>query len=247
MKRYTYQEFVNNARKIHHNKYDYSKFVYTNSRTKGVIICLKHDVEFLQNPQHHLRGCGCRICAIQDIAARKYTTEWFITQSNKIHGNAYDYSLVCYISNKLKVKIICRRHGVFEQTPNSHISGKQGCPTCKKSKGELEVKKFLDVNNIKYVTQKKFDSCKGVSKLLPFDFYLPDYNICIEYDGIQHFRGWCRYKEQKEKNLIFLNKIRNNDSVKTNYCKYNNIKLIRIKYSEFKSIDTILRKEILKN
>ena len=110
----------------------------------------------------------------------------------------------------------------------------------------MEVKKFLDLNNINYVVQKKFDNCKGVSKPLPFDFYLPDYNTCIEYDGIQHFRGWCRYSEQKEKNLINLTKIKNNDKIKTNYCKYNNIKLIRIKYSMFKNIDAILRKEVLK-
>ena len=113
MKRYSYQEFITKARKIHHNKYDYSKFVYKNSRTTSTIICLKHGVEFLQNPQHHLRGCGCRVCAVQDIAASKYTTEWFIKESNKIHGDTYDYSLVFYTSNKIKVKIICKYHGVF--------------------------------------------------------------------------------------------------------------------------------------
>lgn len=245
MRRYSLQQFIENANKIHHNKYDYSKFIYKNSRTNGLIICKKHNISFIQNPQRHLRGCGCRKCGREETTKKQLLPkELFIKKSNIIHNNIYDYKLVVYKNNKTKVKIICKKHGIFEQSPNSHR--RSGCPTCCLSKGEIKVKKFLDINNIKYISQKKFNDCIGKKRELPFDFYLTDYNICIEYDGIQHFKGWVRYKEQKKRNLIMLNVVRNNDKIKTNYCKNNNIKLIRIKYSEFENIDTILKKEILK-
>ena len=129
------------------------------------------------------------------------------------------------------MKIICPIHGVFEQTPNSHLRG-SGCPICKTSKGELEIQRILYNKNIKYITQYTFDNCKNKRKL-PFDFYLPDYNMCIEFDGKQHYET-IKYWGGEET----LIKTKNNDKIKTNYCKNNNIKLIRIKYNE--CIDDIL-------
>jgi len=72
---------------------------------------------------------------------------------------------------------------------------------------------------------------------LPFDFHLPEYNIYIEYDGEQHFK---RYKFEKDDNNLNIRKLR--DQIKTDYCKNNNIKLIRIKYTDFKKIESILNK-----
>lgn len=95
-------------------------------------------------------------------------------------------------------------------------------PRNEPSAGELEIKNILDSRNIKYERQKKFDDCKNRNKL-PFDFYLPDYNICIEYDGRQHFN---------ERTMYFTEDIEINDNIKTEYCKDNNIELIRIRYDE---------------
>lgn len=104
---------------------------YINTRTKVIITCSIHG-DFEQSASSHLQGCGCPNCAHN----LKYTKNSFIEKANKIHFNKYDYSLVNYINSKLKVKIICFEHGIFEQTPNHHLSN-GGCPICAYSKGEL--------------------------------------------------------------------------------------------------------------
>ena len=226
-KKLTNNEFIEISNKIHNNFFDYSLTNYINNKTKVEIICPIHGV-FKQKPINHtsLRQ-ACPKCG----GTEKLTNEKFIELSNKIHNNKYDYINVDYINNTKKVKIICPIHGVFEQTPNSHLRG-SGCPICKTSKGELEIQRILYNKNIKYITQYTFDNCKNKRKL-PFDFYLPDYNMCIEFDGKQHYET-IKYWGGEET----LIKTKNNDKIKTNYCKNNNIKLIRIKYNE--CIDDIL-------
>ena len=100
-----------------------------------------------------------------------------------------------------------------------------GCPKCKSSRGEQLIINFLKNNNIKFVFQKKFENCK-YKRLLSYDFYLPDKNICIEFDGIQHFKPINKFGGEQG----LLNR-QNNDEIKNIYCHTNNIKLIRIKYN----------------
>lgn len=108
---------------------------------------------------------------------------------------------------------------------------------CNKSHGEREIKIWLDGHGISYVAQKKFADCADVNPL-PFDFFLPDYNKLIEYDGIQHFRpvdffgGQSTYK-----------KLASHDHIKTEYCMNNNIDLLRIPY--YKDVNTELNNYIL--
>lgn len=77
---------------------------------------------------------------------------------------------------------------MFEQSPNDHLGKKTGCPICKESNGENIVRKYLSDNHIKYIPQHRFKDCRDKNPL-PFDFYLPKYNTCIEYDGEQHFKA----------------------------------------------------------
>jgi len=77
----------------------------------------------------------------------------------------------------------------------------------------------------------KFDGCININKL-PFDFYLPEKNICIEYDGEQHFRNIFSDKSFKETKI--------NDNIKDEFCIKNNIFLIRIPYFKFEEINNIL-------
>ena len=98
----------------------------------------------------------------------------------------YDYCDVKYVNAISKVEIICDKHGTFNQTPNNHLSGK-GCPICRMSHGETQIRNYLSDRNIDFEIQFRFKDCRN--KLpLPFDFYLPKHNLCIEYDGEQHFR-----------------------------------------------------------
>jgi hypothetical protein len=112
------------------------------------------------------------------------------------------------------------------------------CETNRKSFGEKKIKEFLDENSISYIREKKFESCKNI-KELPFDFYLPEYNICIEYDGELHYRSSSFFGGDEA-----LNRIKKNDIIKSNWCLKNKIKLIRIPYKKKNKIFKILSIEI---
>ena len=113
------------------------------------------------------------------------------------------------------------------------------CPECNtNSKGEEEIKRILIKYNIKFNPQYLFDDCRN-TKPLPFDFYLPQYNVTIEYDGRQHYKLDCF-----NMSLLDLMNLKYNDNKKTQYCKDNNIKLIRIPYWDFNKIEEILVKEL---
>jgi len=230
---YTTKEFIKNAKEIHGNKYDYNLVKYKNNFTKIKIICKKHKHIFEQKPNNHIiQKQGCPKCN----GTVKRTNDVFIKDSIKVHGDRYDYSLVDYINNNTKVKILCKEHGEFSQSAKCHINRSQGCPKCRKSKCEETILKTLKDNNIKYITQKKFDGCKD-KNTLPFDFYLPEYNMCIEYDGIQHFEPieyWGGLK-----NFEYIQK---HDKIKNKYCKKHNIKLIRIEYNRKLNSKKILKK-----
>lgn len=210
------EDFFKKVKEINKN-YDYSKTIFKNN-SKIKIICNIHG-EFEQNIWDHYNGAGCPTCAHKNL-----NTDDIITNFNNVHNFRYDYSKTEYVSSDKKVIIICKKHGEFKQSPNHHSRGK-GCPKCNNSKGELSIEKYLIDNNIKYITQKTFDDCVYKQKLR-FDFYLPDIITCIEYDGEQHFRSHIIWGEEKLK----LTQIR--DKIKTDYCKYNNINLIRIRYNE---------------
>ncbi len=217
-------DFINRAKDIHGDKYDYSQVEYGQMHKKVKIICPIHGA-FNQTPDRHLVG-GCDKCAREEWGRNKtLTNQEFIKRSNSIHEFKYDYSLVNYKHGHEKVKIICHTHGVFEQLPVNHLSGK-GCQSCGDSKGEREIRKWLDENNIKYVSQKKFKDCRNILPL-PFDFYLPDYNICIEYDGEQHFKQIKKFGGKVGYEIRI-----NNDKIKDDFCENNNITLIRINYKE---------------
>ena len=221
----TKEQFIEKAIKVHKNKYDYSLVNYKNSSTKIKIICPEHGV-FEQRPNDHMYY-GCNECGYKEVGENsRKTNKYFINKSREAHNNKYDYSLVNYIKNKIKVKIICPEHGVFEQAPSDHMRG-IGCPTCgRQSRGEAEIKKLLIENDIKFKPQKTFDDCIYKNKL-SFDFYLIDYNILIEYDGAQHFKpikGWGGEKSFLE--------IKKRDKIKNDYCFRNGKKLYRISYKE---------------
>ena len=128
-KRLTIEQFIKKVKVIHGNVYDYSLVEYKNAHTKVKIICPEHGI-FEQKSYHHLRGQGCPECRyIKSGNKLRSTTEQFIKKAKVVHGNKYDYSLVDYKNNKTKVKIICHEHGIFEQTPNHHLSG-NGCSKC---------------------------------------------------------------------------------------------------------------------
>jgi hypothetical protein len=219
-KRLNNYEFIEKSKKVHGDKYEYSKVEYSNNIKPVEIICPIHG-NFKQSPGKHMSGNGCPKCG----GKLKSNTEDFIKKAKIVHHDKYNYSKVNYINNITPIQIICPMHGDFTQRPTNHLLGK-GCSICRESKGEVNVQKTLSSLGVKFIRLKRFDDCIGLSgKKLIFDFYLPDYNLCIEYDGEQHFRPVSIWAGDEG----FKN-IQRNDKIKDEYCKKNGINLLRISY-----------------
>ena len=145
--------FIEKAKKIHGNKYDYSKTEYVKDKVKVCIICPEHG-EFWQDPSSHLSGCGCPKCG----GSKKLSNEEFIAKSQQIHGHVYDYSMVDYINRATPVKILCKKHGAFYQKPSEHLSG-CGCPKCGLEKRGVEMRKNFEdfVSEAKAIHGEKYE------------------------------------------------------------------------------------------
>jgi len=225
------KDFIKKARKIHGRKYIYSSVDYKGWYVAVKIKCRKHGF-FFQAPGVHLRKKGCPICGRWNLL----NTKKFVKKAKKIHGKKYIYSTVDYKNSRTKVKIKCRKHGLFETNPNAHLQG-SGCPLCQESSGERKIALFLDSHRIKYIREKTFKKCKNKKNLF-FDFYIPSLKTCIEYDGIQHFKP-CGYFG----GTAVFKTIKKSDAIKNNFCLKNDIRLIRISYKRTDAeITSILEK-----
>lgn len=224
----------------YNNQYDYSKMNYIGSKNKVIIICnildknnQKHG-EFEITTDSLLHGHGCPKCKIQKLKSLfTETFENFCNECNKIHNFEYEYFKENYKNSKSIIKVKHKKcQNFFNQRVSSHKNG-HGCPFCHKnnySHGEIQIEKYLKINNIFYKTEFLFNDCRGKKRPLPFDFYLPKQNICIEFDGKHH------YKKGK-----FVNaNVQINDKIKDEYCKQNNIRLLRIPYWKRQNISQIL-------
>lgn len=217
------EEFIREAKAIHGDRYDYSMSKYKSRNEPIQIGCPKHGIiEVI--PYNHIKGSHCGKCS----GKSKHTTESFIEKSRNIFGDQYDYSKVDYINKSTKVIIICPIHGEFEQTPNNHFNSKIGCNLCKLISTESKPIKDIEecIKNFEYIKEQRFNDCRN-SYPLPFDFYLEKFNLCIEYDGIHHFKPIEFWGGDD----AFL-KTQKNDNIKNQFCKENNINLLRIRYDE---------------
>lgn len=227
----TKEEFITKAVNVHGDKYDYSLVEYVNNATKVKLICEAHGV-FEISPINHYHGKqGCRQCGrLSSARSRSASQQDWINKVNQIHNGYYDYSQVNYVNGATKVTIVCPHHGPFKSTPSDHQFSKAGCPTCKASKGEKLVENLLTSLNIKYEKQYSFTECCNKFPL-KFDFWLPAYNMCIEYQGRQHYepvqfsKGHTTYLEDFEQGQI-------NDQIKRDYCANNNIRLIEVPHDQ---------------
>ena len=223
----TSDEWIEEARKIHGDKYDYSKVEYKNAHTKVCIICPKHG-EFWQLPNGHLEGKGCYECGRERTVSSLFSnTEDFIKKAKEVHGDKYDYSKVVYEHNQKKVCIICPEHGEFWQTPNNHIgaSNKCGCPKCKMSKLESFVSKLLENNGVDYIHECSKKDLKWLGKQ-KLDFYLPSKKLVIECQGLQHFKP-SNFGGKIDKKIC-LNKNIEYDIKKFNKCTENGLNVTYI-------------------
>ena len=204
---------------------------YTKITDDLEFMCLKCNGVFKRKPQIFLKSQKCPICETFSIMK---TEECF--KKELIQKLNREYELLGEYKGT-NTKTLFRHNDcgfIFENTPHN-ILQKTPCPKCKRfnSKGEIKIKKFLDNNNIYYEQQKHFKELNQLS----FDFYIPNKNILIEYQGEQHFHsikffgGEAKYLKQIE-----------NDSIKREFCKNNNFILLEIEYFNYNNIEDILNK-----
>lgn len=233
--------FIQKSQEVHGGKYDYSKVDYKGARVKVCVICPIHG-KFFVTPSNHQKGRGCPKCAIEGSHKEAMLKkEEVIKRFREIHGDKYNYSLVDYNGVNRLVDIICPKHGVFKQTPYRHMIG-NGCPKCSNSQGENSIIRVLDKYNVKYEYQYKIllNLILWGKKELRVDFYLPQENMIIEYNGIQHYE---EVKHFHEKDNGF-EKQKARDRKLKKWCEDNNIKLLVIKYTQKERIEEILKQHI---
>jgi Zn finger protein HypA/HybF involved in hydrogenase expression len=234
-------EWIDKFNKIHNRKYSYPDFNFTNTRDKITIICPEHGKFFQSIIGHSTNKQGCPKCYINRNRTDDNISD-MINNFKLIHKNKYNYENMVFYRKDIKIKIKCNNcNSFFFQRPSCHLQG-SGCPECYNnfniSKGEEKIEQFLKNENIPYKREYKFKNCKHKNKL-PFDFYLPELNTIIEFDGAHHFKSIPYFGGIKR-----LKQTQINDNIKNNYCKNNNIKLIRISYKDFKKIEEILKEKI---
>jgi very-short-patch-repair endonuclease len=223
-------QYLEQAKKVHNNKYDYSQTNIAMVKTileKIIIHCPEHG-EFKQELRMHALGQQCPKCSYKN--RNPYADlDTLIQKAQLIHRNAYDYSKCHekYKGTHSKIEIICPSHGSFFPTFKSHIYRQAKCPSCQVSKGENAIMVILEFHEINYISQKTFENLIGRKRPLKFDFYLPDFNTCLEYDGEQHFEPIKLFGGEKA-----FEEAQKRDKIKNDFCEKNGIQLIRISYRD---------------
>ena len=224
---------INRCNKIHGNDYNIiDTSEYTGNKSK---ITVRHNIcgyEFKPRVDNFLnKMTKCAKCA----GKKKLTIDEVKSKFYSIHPSGYVLKTEEEPKNgntKLFISHECGNS--WEANLSNVIYNKTGCPFCKMSKGERIIKKYLEDNKIEYKSEFRFNDLKN-RRPLPFDFYIPTLNMCIEYDGIQHFVAIDYFGGQKS--LEYNQKI---DKMKSEFCVKKGIKLVRIKYMEIKKIKEIL-------
>ena len=172
-------EFIQKAKKIHGDRYNYSKVEFINRLNKVTIICPEHGL-FKQKPAYHIAGNGCPKCKFAKLSKeRSYTQEEFMRNMEKIFGDSLDFSEAVYLNERSAVKVVCPEHGSFHKEPKLLMLG-GGCPKCNESNPERIIRGILDKLNLEYT---QFDR-KTLSGKKELDFVIPSANLAIECHGL---------------------------------------------------------------
>ena len=219
--------FIKLSKEKYGEKYDYSKVNYVDSKTPIKLTCNDCNTTFECLPGNHLKKFGCCPICAQELRVynQRSNTKEFISKSNVIHNNLYDYTHTEYYNELTPVIITCKEHGNFLQVPKDHLQG-CGCPKCK-NKNQTKLynilcSKFPEVE-ILYEVRNNIVPWLGLQR---FDIYFPKYNIAVEYDGKQHFVPIDYFGGK-----IAFDKGQELDKIKEEKCKNNGCHLFRIKYT----------------
>lgn len=202
--------------------------IYIDSKTPILHYCKRHNQEWMIRPYNALAGQGCPMCRGDKISeSLTKDNQWYIEKLKTVHPDIIVIDE--YIDYDTPIRHLCKKHNYAWYSSPHNVFRNNGCPKCVVYKCENLISIWLDNQNIEYISQYKFKDCRD-KKPLPFDFYLPQYNVCIEYDGRQHFEPVDFAGKGEEWALENLKITQYHDEIKTNYCRDNNIHLLRIAY-----------------
>jgi hypothetical protein len=207
---------------------------YKGALVKILVHCNDCGNEWMVEPHSLLSGKGCNICRSKLGGMKQRKTHiQFITEINELHPDLIINTQ--YIDSWTEVNCTCKRcKNNFDSKPVNLLSNK-GCPYCVLPHGEKRISKYLQDNCIDFIQQKKFDGLVGLGGgLLSYDFYLPGYNMLIEYQGEYH-DGTARNQTEFD-----LHKQQEHDKRKRKYAENHRINLLEIWYYEYDNIENIL-------
>lgn len=237
-------DFIKLARKVHGDKYDYSQTeIPKRNADKITIICPEHG-QFRQFAWLHLSGSGCPECVgYPNRKTREQRENEFIQKARDLFGDKFDYSKVHYVNNDTNVTLTCKEHHIeFETSPDTHLRGSGACPMCTRSIGEAKIYGYLSRHKIKFFTQHKIEHNNPLCKrqYLVVDFYIPEYNVVIEYNGKQHYQ----HVEFFHSDGFTLEDQKIRDNTLVDILTSKGIRLLTIKYNKIDEIDDILNREL---
>ena len=202
--------------------------IYIDSKTPILHYCKKHKIEWMARPYNILMGEGCPMCRSEKISiALTKDNQWYVDRLKIVHPDIE--AIDEYINYNTPIRHLCKKHNYEWCVSPRDVVRNNGCPKCFQYKREKLISIWLDNHNIDYISQYKFDDCRD-KRPLPFDFYLPQYNACIEHDGRQHFVLVDFAGKGIEWAQSQLNITQYHDNIKNEYCKNNHINLLRISY-----------------
>lgn len=243
-KRKTHEQFVQQMQELHPNLTVLSE--YKGDRIKVKCYCNIHKITFDNTPGRLIQNDYlCPKCVSeyrsksQALSQTDFENRIKQTQPNVLVLSKYKNS-----NSYIEVKCLVHNQ-MYKQLASSLLAGKCGCDKCIGSKGERLISKILSERQIKYLAQYSFDNCRNIAPL-KYDFYLPDYNCCIEYQGVQHYKpvqfgGISIENAQKKFDEATLR-----DRIKVEYCAKNNIKLLCIPYWEYDNLEQYLDEHLFK-
>jgi very-short-patch-repair endonuclease len=232
--RHTTDWFIERAREIHGDRYDYSLVNYRGCSSRVTIICPTHG-PFRMTPTKHLAGRGCRTCAFERIGRERRMTFWeFVDRVAQVHGRRrYEYELQDFVNAHSKIPIRCPEHGVFRQSVAAHLKG-HGCPSCAQSGGEQRVREALHALGVEFDEQVRFAECRD-RRGLPFDFFVPSHRLLIEFDGRQHYDNSELWGGAEK-----LTETQRHDRIKDQFAAEHGYRLVRIPYWDTENIEDII-------
>lgn len=235
--RLPYKEFLKRARIVHSSRYEYPEEEYWKEPSKAGIICHTHGIFYQNIDNHLLQKQNCPKCMFyKNFGNKPKPVEEFIKDAIRIHGDKYEYKNAIYLGKDIKLLVTCRKHGDFYVRPTDHLSHRSGCPKCSASEPEVRLMHLFERMHITYIYQFSFPDSRYT-----YDFFLPEYNILIEYNGRQHYKPIAFFGGREG-----LKSNRKRDRIKNLLARTNNIDLLKIKYTKYKILEQYFIKQFSK-